>query len=268
MNQHENIQRRSFLMKAGLFSTGAVAGGAIPSILQPQQAHGQTGDDPLAWPFPFVGLDPDVAAQRGYDGFYQGACCYGTVKGILSQWQELLGEPFTSIPADMFKYGEGGVAGWGTLCGTLNGAAAMINLVCAMDPARALINELMAWYSSTAVPVFIPAGKEPIAQSTSESPLCHVSVGKWCQLAQVTATSNERKERCARLVADVAKKTCTLLNNQFLNQFAAEHSVSSVTTNCMACHGSSGMNTALGKMQCTPCHTVHAFAPISDWQNL
>ncbi len=267
MNPDQTIQRRSFLAKAGLLSAGTISAGTMQTLIQPPQAHSQTVNDPQdQWPFPFFDLVPNLAAERGYEAFYQGACCYGTVQGILSQWKELHGEPFSSIPADMFKYGEGGVAGWGSVCGTLNGASAMINLVCEYEDAKALIDELVAWYSSTAVPVFIPAGKEEITKTTSGSPLCHVSVSKWCKAAQVGATSTERKERCARLVADVAMKTCNLLNDHFNETFVSEHGISQDVTDCMECHGPNAMNSTLGKMSCTPCHEqeLHPLS-ISNW---
>jgi len=268
MNTDQKMQRRSFLTNAGLLSAGAISVGAVQSIMQPPLAQSQTVDDPLAqWPYPFVALDPDLAAERGYETFYSGgACCYGTVQGLLSQWKDLIGEPYTYIPGEMFKYGEGGVVGWGSVCGTLNGASAMINLVCEHEDAKALINELVAWYSSTAVPVFIPAGKEEIAKSTAGSPLCHVSVSKWCKAAQAGAISPERKERCGRLVADVAMKTCHLLNKHFDETFVAEHGVSQDVTDCMECYGPSAMNSTLGKMSCTPCHEqeLHPLS-ISNW---
>jgi hypothetical protein len=268
MKLHQAMQRRGFLQSAGFVSAGALTTVAAQTLTQPQQANGQTTPE-NTWPLPFVELDPELAYERGYEAFLQGACCYGTVQGILSQWQEMYGGQFSAIPADMFKYGEGGIAGWGSACGTLIGSSAMINLVCDMESARKLINELVAWYSDTALPVYVPAGKEPIAKSVSNSPLCHASVSKWCQEAQAGAVSAERKERCGRLVADVSSKTCSLLNEHFNGTFTAKNGVSETTTQCMACHGSSAMNTTLGKMECSPCHpsSLHP-APVSNWKKL
>ncbi len=265
MNTKLTIQRRGFLKKAGIFSAGTISAGAAQTILSPSNANAQINEG-SEWPFPFVFLDPDLAAQRGYEAFYQGACCYGTVQGILSQWKEMLGEPFSTLPAEMFKYGEGGIVGWGSVCGTLNGASAMINLVCESEDAAPLINELVAWYSSTAVPVFIPAENTAIEVSTSNSPLCHASVGRWCKVAGVGVTSPERKERCARLVADVASKASTLLNDHFQNEFVSQHSPAASVAECNVCHGPSAQNNSLGKMDCVSCHEPgnHPL-PVSSW---
>lgn len=265
MNTEQTVQRRSFLKSAGFLSAGTISAGAAQAIFPASQANAQVNET-AEWPFPFIELDPALAEQRGHEAFYQGACCYGTVQGILSQWKELLDEPYTSIPTDMFRYGEGGIAGWGSVCGTLNGASAMINLVCEMEDARKLINELIAWYSSTAVPVFIPAGETAIQTSTSNSPLCHASVSRWCKAAGVGASSPERKERCARLVANVAGKTCTLLNDHFQNIFVSQHGPADSVAECMTCHGSTAQNNTLGKMDCVSCHEPEDHPlPISNW---
>jgi len=69
--------------------------------------------------------------------------------------------------------------------------------------------EMLQWYSETALPVYNP--KQPkqntkIIQTTSESPLCHVSVGKWMKASGYALASPERKDRCARVAASVAYK--------------------------------------------------------------
>ncbi|MBO8127063.1 MAG: C_GCAxxG_C_C family protein, partial [Firmicutes bacterium] len=71
---------------------------------------------------------------------------------ILLQLQEKVGYPYTMLTPDMYRYGGGGVALWGTLCGTLNGACAMINLVVPAADVGKLCNELLGWYSETALP--------------------------------------------------------------------------------------------------------------------
>lgn len=266
MNTEQKIQRRGFLRNASFLSAGSITAVAAQTILHAPEANGQTIDS-ATWPFPFIELDPALAAQRGYEAFPEGACCYGTVEGILSQWKELLQEPFTAIPAEMFLYGEGGIAGWGSVCGTLNGASAMINLVCEKADAKQLIDELIAWYSSTAVPVFIPAGNTSIDVSVSNSPLCHASVSKWCKVAGVGATSAERKERCARLVADVAGKTCQLLNDHFQDLFVPQHGPADSVAACMTCHGPTAQNNSLGKMDCVSCHEPENHPlPIANWE--
>jgi hypothetical protein len=51
-----------------------------------------------------------------------------------------------------------------------------------------------------------------IPRTVAESPLCHVSVGKWMKAANKELNSPERRDRCARVTASMAAQTVTLLN--------------------------------------------------------
>ena len=51
----------------------------------------------------------------------------------------------------MMRYGAGGIAGWGTVCGALNGACPIITLVAGKDYNK-LVNELMGWYAHNPLP--------------------------------------------------------------------------------------------------------------------
>jgi len=220
-----------------------------------------------AWPWPYEQLDPQRSAELGHASFYEGACCYGTFKGIVGQLAEVHGAPFDSFPLDMMRYGEGGVTRWGSVCGTINGASAAINLVCQYADAKPLINEIIAWYSATAMPIYVPEGSDAIVTSVSDSPLCHASVTKWCKASHFSATSSERKERYARLVASVASKTVTVLNDHFQGTFVPQNQPADSVTHCMQCHGPNLMNNTLGKMDCSSCHGSHATLPMArDWK--
>ena len=50
------------------------------------------------------------------------------------------------------------------------------------------------------------ASRQKIVQTVSNSPLCHVSVGKWMKKSGYALGSPERKDRCARVTASVAYK--------------------------------------------------------------
>jgi len=65
------------------------------------------------------------------------------------------------------------------------------------------------------MPVYTP--KQPkftgaMPKTVADSPLCHVSVGKWMKAANKDLGSADRKDRCARLTASIAFQTVTLLN--------------------------------------------------------
>ena len=209
-----------------------------------------------AWPWPYTKLDPQEVAQAAYDGFYKGACMYGAFNAIVGTLQKQVGYPFTMIPTDMSRYGEGGVAGWATLCGALNGSSAAINLV--TKDYSPVVDELMSWYSTTALPTFTPANPKVkiSATSVSDSPLCHVSVTEWCKASGAKSESPERAERCARVAASVASHAVELLNTKLAGGTIPAATLAASVKTCGACHLKGGtIENARGKMDCVQCHT-------------
>ena len=98
------------------------------------------------------------------------------------------------------------------------------------------------------MPVFVP--KTPkvtteLVKTTAESPLCHVSVGKWMKASGFHIGSAERKDRCARVAASVAFHLVELLNDWHDKKYQATATHKPVKEfgitaqmNCMDCHGS------------------------------
>lgn len=253
----DKYSRREFLFGAGGFATGAVIGAALGGgglHLLPGVKAAEVKAPP--WPWPYKKLDPKVVAQRAYKGYYKGACCYGTFEAIIGELADETGYPFTLIPTDTMRYGEGGVVGWASLCGSLNGASAAINYVSSEKVYPKLINELMGWYATEALPIFVP--ENPKAQikvtSISGSPLCHVSVTNWSKAAGYGAFSPERGERCARLTADVAAHAVELLNAEADGKFVAKYIPPVTISECMSCHGKKAQNNTRGEMDCVQCH--------------
>jgi hypothetical protein len=153
----------------------------------------------------------------------------------------------------MFVYGAGGVSGWATLCGALNGSAAAFQLLSPKpDP---LIDALFAWYEREALPNYVPkAAKYPNIQSVAGSPLCHQSLTKWCIKANKKTYTPERKERCGVLTAAVARQSIVLLNAQLQGK-AIDTALAKPTTECMSCHEKGGaLENSRGKMTCGGCH--------------
>ena len=205
-------------------------------------------------PWPRVALDPEVVGQRAYAGYNKHHCMYGTFEAIVGPVAEQLGEPYKSFPFDMFTYGVGGVNGWGTLCGCLNGCAAAIQLL-SPNPGP-LVDELYRWYQSAALPDFQPKGmKFKNVTSVAGSPLCHPSIAKWCEASGKKAYAPERSERCGVLTAAVARKCAMLLNDQAAGKFAAVTTVDARTKACTGCHEKGGeMENMRSKQACAPCH--------------
>lgn len=226
------------------------------------------------WPWPYEKLDVEEVRKKGHLGYYEGACSYGAFHAIASSLAEKIGDPYTNFPTMVLRYGEGGVVGWGSLCGGLNGACAAINLV-AGENYKEIVNELVAWYNTTPIPTeisnqyavnheFLVAeykSDKELPSSISNSTLCHASVTNWCKASGFASGSKERSERCGRLTGDVAARAVELLNDLADGKFAAAIPISEDAQVCGACH-SLGKDYALGQWTrgtepCLACHEPH-----------
>jgi len=233
------MDRRKFIKEGFLAGLGIVASG-----LGAKAAFGEVQDPKL--PFPYVKLDPKEIADRAYAEYFKHECCEGVFRTIIDALKEKVGGPYLGIPSLMFWYGGGGIAGWGTVCGTLNAAAAIFNLTC--KDFKPMIDTLFEWYQSTPLPTYQPPvckpGLEKFPKSVSHSPLCHVSVQRWCEVASVffgkpvLYNSKLRSERCARLTASVAAKTVELLNAYHFEGFKPQKIKGRQKTkmDCRVCH--------------------------------
>jgi hypothetical protein len=212
-------------------------------------------------------LDPAETAQVAYDMYPQGSCTYAVFGSVITQLADRHGGPFRWFPLSMMRYGASGIGGWGSVCGVVNGAAALIGLFhdSQKDPRRdALITDLCLWYESSMLPNFQPAepgAVQEIGMCETGSILCHVSVSQWCRTNGCDAFSPERRERCRRLSANGAGKVVELLNGEangsppdFLD-FRAD------TADCIDCHGQKSMRDSLGKMSCVNCHQMDSNHP-------
>lgn len=239
---------------------GAALGlGAAGMLRAAEPAQGKAGTM-AQMPWPYKPLDPDVAGQRGFDSYLKGHCMYGSFDAVVMAVADQLGEPYTTFPAKMFVYGAGGVQGWGTLCGALNGAAAAIQMLSA-NP-EPVTDALYRWYEHTALPDFEPKGmKFRNVASVAGSPLCHPSIAKWCERSGLKSYSDQRKERCGVLTGAVARKTVMLLNEQQKGLLTAVMAPDSRTGTCMTCHEKGGMlENMRSKQTCNSCHTDETLA--------
>ncbi|MBO8127408.1 MAG: C_GCAxxG_C_C family protein [Firmicutes bacterium] len=226
----------------------------------------------MQYPWPYTKLDPEVTRRIAHDNYFGGACAYGASSAIIHQLRDKIGYPYTILPADMFKYGEGGAVGWGTLCGALNGAAAVITLV-AGDKYHQLVDEMIGWYTVYPFPSdksnqYAQDGtfkeykvQKELPKNVSGSPLCHVSVTRWCKETGYASGSPERSERCARLTGDTAAHAVELLNKLQAGQVVSKFELDETTEECRTCHAK-GKDFEIGgwtrgKLKCTNCHEPH-----------
>jgi C_GCAxxG_C_C family probable redox protein len=189
--------------------------------------------------------------------FGAGACMYALFGAILACQREEAEVPAPAFPLHMMRYGAGGVGGWGTVCGALNGAAAVIGLFVVDKQAREqLINDVFSWYERMKLPRYRPStanDRADIVATASRSVLCHVSVGTWCHESGCKVDSTEKTERCRRLTVDVAMKTVKLLNAYCLRgqgypeSGSGRHALSQLQKTTIP-------GEAMGKMRCDSCH--------------
>lgn len=244
-----------------LGAVGIAAGScALSSCAMKEMGSFQDGTSKPVFPWKYTELDPDITARKAYYDFDKAYCMYATFAPAISQLADKYGQPYRSFPVEMMRYGAGGVVGWGSLCGTVNGSAALISLfVKKEEELKQLIDELFLWYQQTELPLYVPqkpALDIDMAKSVSNSVLCHVSLTRWCKVSGHKTFSKPRMERCKRLSADTAKKTVEILNAHFASRFTAARKHDEKTQQCRSCHtkGSELQNT-LGKMSCTSCHS-------------
>jgi hypothetical protein len=260
-----DVSRRQLLSSIGLAAGASLLTGcgdalegspkqektALPEEAVTSQPALKGGND-----WKYIHLVPATIAADAYRLVPQGGCMYGLFASIMAAMAQVQGEPYLSFPVHMMRYGEGGVGLWGSLCGTVNGGAAIIGLFVPQKEQREhLIAELFSWYERAQLPTYRPTGTDdssPIPTSVARSVLCHVSVGRWCATSGDEIGSPPMKERCRRLTAEVAAKTVELLNAN-LREPCKFAGLSPEVKSCLSCHGKE-LHDTIGKMECTACH--------------
>ena len=251
----EKISRRGLLKGAGKFAVAGAAGivaatGGLGSLSGAEAKGGPTEK----WPWPYVKLDPQKTAELAYNEWYRVFCGAAVISSVFSQLRKKVGEPYTSFPVDAYVFLEGGMVGWGTICGSNAGANIVANVIIGpriagpeCENGAAIGADALQWYSETALPSYTP--KEPrvntaIIQTTSDSPLCHISVGKWMKASGYAIGSPERRDRCARVTASVAYHLVKDLNAWKDGTYTPKATWKAVPNvgitaqqNCTECHG-------------------------------
>lgn len=167
-----------------------------------------------------------------------------------------VGSTYNQIPLHIFMPYHGGIAGWGTICGSLVPAISLIGGVIGdKKESDKLINELMNWYCNHPFPEYQPAGLD-LHKVAVGSTLCHISVTKWVNAAEppVTAGSKEKKARCAGVAGDCAKKAIELLNDWTDDKFEVAQKSQDNVDECMKCHKDAMPPYTQGKENCMSCH--------------
>ena len=247
----KSVTRRQLLVPIGLAAGSCVLSSCLSENRATKYKKG-------GFPWRYDELDPDVTAERAYHYCDKG-CMYGVFASVMLQMAEKRGEPYRSFPVDMMRYGAGGAGGSGSLCGALNGGAALMGLFAGTgEQTNQLISGLFLWYEQAALPMYMPRKPDlnvEVPRSVSHSVLCHVSVSRWCEASGYEASNKLRKERCRRLTADTAGKTVEFLSAGFAGRYLAIAELSEDVKKCQSCHMSdSELSNSRGDMDCGSCH--------------
>lgn len=248
----EKLSRRGLIKgAAGAAGLAVLASGGLGLLSNAEAKGGPTEK----WPWPYEKLDPEKTAELAYNEWFRVFCGNAVISSVFSQLRDKIGEPYKSFPVDAFVFLEGGMVGWGTVCGSNAGANIVANVIIGpriagpdCENGAQIGNDMLQWYSETALPTYTPREprvKVPIVQTVSDSPLCHVSVGKWMKKSGHPIGSAERRDRCARVTASVAYHLVQDLNawkDGTYKPKATWKAVSNVgitaQQNCNECHGS------------------------------
>lgn len=263
VNEEKALTRKDFLKDSSKYALGALVGISGLSLLRNNEVKAgslESNDTTATWPMPYVPIDEDAVRLGAHTLYWNDKDCgTGVFGGISDQLVAAIGDPWTYIPKEVLLHGRGGGAGWGTLCGTLNGGAAIISLVTTKADSTALINELWGWYGTENLPTAEAHAftytdthytGDPLASSIPGGPLCHASVSQWCLITGKTVSSTDRKERCARLAGDIAVKTVQILNAHFAGTFVPTYAAPASNAECTSCHS---VNVST-QMECVTCH--------------
>lgn len=253
----ERMSRRALIKSVGKLAIGAtgmavVSAGGL-NLLSKAEAAKTSAE--LPWPYKKLNsAEIKKVAEIAHDNWFKGFCTYATLSGIVEVLREKVGEPYKSFPLEAFIFAHGGTAGWGGTCGTLIGSGIAASLATGHKTGEQIANEVMAYYSETDLPTYIPGHPKTDlkAKSTSHSPVCHISVGKWMKAEGIAEDkgpegvgflSVHQMERCARMSSHMAIRTIELLNDWADGKFNAVTTAPVMANqipsqnNCTDCHG-------------------------------
>jgi Putative redox-active protein (C_GCAxxG_C_C) len=285
----KELSRRSMISRAGVALGGAVVGASIldgcasgtrassagatqPAGTSPAAASPRVADFPYERHLPSgYRLDPAPIREAGYHAYHVGGCCHGAFSALVGHLATTAGAPFDQLPLDFGKFGGGGVAGYGSICGAVLGSVLVVNMVVANPGARnTMMTDLMRWYEGNAFPAYVPATADaaetgltldfsaanlPRLQKKPESHLCHASVSGWCAANRVSAVGADKKARCARLTADVAGKAAEMLNAYLASHAYIGAAMDGSSSACTGCHTPTSTTTPVAAgMRCGSCH--------------
>ena len=230
--------KRRELLTAGI---GAFAG-VILAQLKGKTSFASSDSDPsLNWKQPRK-IELAQASSLAYDGYKDRGlgCCHGAFKGLVAPVIAEMGAPYNTFPIEIMRAGKSGVADSGSLCGALLGAAYAYHLFFEPKIADEMQKELHRWYGQTMLPQYVPTISNfkdyKVPQTKAILPECHASIDTWIKATGFRKETDERRERCGRLTADVTIKAANIWNAQLDGQPFVTTPMSDNQMYCGQCH--------------------------------
>lgn len=259
------VSRRTFIAGAA-----AVLGAAVvPAAVTPSKAEAAPAHE---LPWAYTTQDAEALGRRAYETYYQqGGCAEATwwplVEALAADTTNPDQALWATLPKKMFAFGGGGVNGWGTVCGTLNGSSAIIKMF--SGPGE-IIDSNMQYYAETPLPTNgidnavrsgwtpaagVPAPIENVPTCIGHTQLCHASISQWTTMTGFADGGKEQRDRCAKACYDLMKHTVELLN-AWKADSANKPVVALDPTvgECSTCHDPKSKVAMKSKMACDPCH--------------
>ncbi|GIU52101.1 cytochrome c3 family protein [Shewanella sp. KT0246] len=256
--------------------TAATAGGAL--VANPVIAA--IADDNGNWKLQpgerleYARLDPMEVAHYSYlDARMNHGCMYAVFDSIiyyLAKSNSPDAEKFSQVQTALSVYGYSGMMGEGTICGNMNGAAMLLNMLNINgEKANDILGPIMRFYENETLPyqsdVFLEGigadkaetlelvGKPTIARSV----LCHTSISLWANVNNKTA--KDKGVRCRQLSASIVHELVILLNKAFDGHTITDHPVSETVATCQSCHTESSTfaPSVRANIACDSCHGGH-----------
>lgn len=219
----------------------------------------------------YTKLDPMAVAKRAYET--SNGCMYQVFDGIIKSLAESNSpdaDKFAQVPTAMAHYGYAGMLGEGTVCGNINAAGMLANLLSINgEPANAFLSQTMRFYETEMLPLqtteFIAGIGADMAETldkvgkptAANSILCHSSISLWA--SENGKSFSEKGMRCKQLSASVVYELIVMLNKAFDGETVNDHPVSDVVASCQSCHTAESTFAPSVKtnMSCDTCHGGH-----------
>lgn len=215
MTDNKTLSRKDFMKTAGKSVAGVAVMGTLGGVLTGCSSKEVSASEAAPYPFEYKKLDPDVARERAYNGYFdKGGWGVGIAEGFFGYLADEYGHPYNQIPTEAFTLASSGYQ-QGELCGCLGVAAVAIGMVTDQDTSKKLVGKLFNWYRKEEFPIYQPEGLN-LKTTIAESATCNDSVGRYMEAEGVEYGDHKRKARCAGVTADVIGKTVEILNEELL----------------------------------------------------